>query len=143
MERDKDRETCAVRDNVLLGIAAQRYATAATAVDAGGSAGVLPLNRVALFAAQITRESLDTRGPGRIESHHYHQRTTDHSLSQYYEISLLSFLFLSLSFFLLFFNSPPFVRRSVLFSLIARGLTLTRAEKRGVLFLRKLNEKSG
>lgn len=81
----------------MLEIAAQRYATAATAVDAGGSAGILPLNRVALFAAQITRESLDTRGPGRIESYHYYQRTTDHSLSRYYEISLLSFLYLAFS----------------------------------------------
>lgn len=35
----------------------------------------LPFNRVALFAAQITRESLDTRAPGGgIESrrHYYH-----------------------------------------------------------------------
>jgi len=67
-----------------------------------GSVGVLPLNRVALFAAQITRESLDTWGSSRIESHHYH-RAMDRSLSQHYEISLQSFLFLL--FFICFFSS--------------------------------------
>lgn len=91
---------------IALGIAAQRYATAATA-DAGVRRLLLllpflPLNRVALFAAQITRESLDTRAPGGgIESrHHYYHHplvTSDRSLSRHYEISRPSFLTLSRS----------------------------------------------
>lgn len=61
----------------------------------------LPLNRVALFAAQITRESLDTREEGeasplppgpRTESRHYQRRPYGYrSLSRHYEISLSSF----------------------------------------------------
>lgn len=50
---------------------AQRYATAATGNQRATFCLSLslfslpgPFNRVALFAAQITRESLDARGPG-------------------------------------------------------------------------------
>lgn len=48
---------------------AQRYATAATGNQRATFSLSLfsllgPFNRVALFAAQITRESLDGRGPG-------------------------------------------------------------------------------
>lgn len=41
-KRGRERNLCTVRDNVSLGIVAQRYATAATAVDAGVRAGVSP-----------------------------------------------------------------------------------------------------
>lgn len=57
-KRERERNLCSEEQCIALGIAEQRYATARR-----GSAGVLPLNRVALFAAQITRESLDTRAP--------------------------------------------------------------------------------
>lgn len=78
-----------------------------------GSPGVLPLNRVALFAAQITRESLDTRAP--VES----KATTTIVLRivPYLGITRL----VSRRFFFSYFLSVPFrSTKYIYFLLIAR-----------------------
>lgn len=99
----------------------------------------LPLNRVALFAAQITRESLDTRGL-RIESRATTTDycATDRSLSRHYEISLSPFLSLFLCCPLFFLSFVSFVRPNrVFFANYSR--TSTCACRKNVEFLWKLN----
>jgi len=67
-KREKERERERER-NLQWGTMYCSWNSRATLRNCGGcsrcsrSAGILPLNRVALFAAQITRESLDTRTP--------------------------------------------------------------------------------